>query len=131
MTAILPRSLRILVVDDEESVRVSLSLLLRLEGHLVDTASSAEEALATFRERRFDLVITDYSITGMDGPEFATAIKAHAQWCPVVMITAYAHTLPPTLPCVDAIVGKPFSSEELSNAIAKAMTTGSSVSCST
>lgn len=125
VSAPVPRSLRILVVDDEEAIRVSLRMLLASDGHVVDAVGSGEEALTMFRDGHFDLVITDYSITGMDGPEFAATIKGEDATCPVVMITAYAQALPPALPCVEAIVSKPFSSEELNDAITQAMKPGS------
>ena len=119
MTASALRQLRILVVDDEELICVSIKMVLKCDGHVVDTAGSGEEALLMFASGGFDLVITDYSMSGMKGTELAAAIKAGAAKCPVVMITAYAQMLPPTLPGVDHIVSKPFSRQDLRDAIAK------------
>ena len=93
-------------------------MLLRADGHHVETALSGEGALVKFDQGRFDLVLTDYSMSGMKGTEVAAAIKASAPDCPVVMITAYAQMLPSKLPWIDRIIGKPFSQEELRTAIA-------------
>jgi CheY-like chemotaxis protein len=112
-----PSPLRILVVDDEESVCMSIRMLLMMDGHLVETALSGEEALVKFAQAGFDLVLTDYSMSGMKGADLAVAIKASAGACPVLVISAYAQMLPKKLPFVDGILGKPFSREELRNAI--------------
>ena len=121
MTVPALRQLRILVVDDEELICASVKMVLNCDGHVVDTASSGEEALAMFATGGFDLVITDYAMAGMKGTELAAAIKSRAAECPVVMITAYAQMLPPTLPCVECIVSKPFSREDLRAAIASVL----------
>lgn len=118
MTTPALRQLRILVVDDEELICASIKMVLKCDGHVVDTAGSGEEALLMFASGGFDLVMTDYSMTGMKGTELAMAIKAGAATCPVVMITAYAQMLPSKLPCVDYIVSKPFSRQDLREAIA-------------
>jgi CheY-like chemotaxis protein len=117
MTQHSPRSLRILVVDDEELICISIRMLLKSDGHVVTIARSGEEALRIFKESLFDLVLTDYSMSGMKGTELAAAIKATAPSCPVVMITAYAQMLPAVLPSVDRIISKPFKREELRQAI--------------
>ena len=113
------RQLRILVVDDEEFIRAAIKLCLKSDGHSVEEASSGEEALTIFQQGPFDLVLTDQSMTGITGAELALAIKQQARSCPVVMVTAYALILPPTLPGVDVILAKPFEREELREAIRK------------
>jgi CheY-like chemotaxis protein len=119
MTAPALRRLRILVVDDEDLIRAAIKMMLQSDGHLVDTAASGEDALSIFASGMFDLVMTDYAMAGMKGTELAAAIKNRAAECPVVMITAYAEMLPPTLPHVDCIVSKPYSRESLREAIAR------------
>lgn len=96
---------------------MSIRMLLMMDGHLVETALSGEEALVKFEQARFDLVLTDYSMSGMKGVDLAVAVKASAGACPVVVISAYAQMLPKKLPFVDGILGKPFSREELRSAI--------------
>jgi len=114
-----PRALRILVVDDEQLIRLSIKMVLKDDGHSVEESSSGEEALAKFQADHFDLVFTDQSMAGMKGTDLAVAIKQHANACPVVMVTAYAQMLPSKLPGVDCIVSKPFKLAEIRDAIAR------------
>ena len=84
---------RILVVDDESLVCHTITILLKVDGHTVTTASSGEQALALFEPSKFDLVITDYAMPAMTGVELAAAIKSRAPGQPVVLLTAYADKL--------------------------------------
>jgi len=86
---------RILVVDDEPFVCDAVKMMLNFDGHVVQTASNAKEALAMFEEGKFDLVITDFAMPIMKGDELAAAIKARCPNQPVVMITAYAECCRP------------------------------------
>jgi CheY-like chemotaxis protein len=98
-------------------------MMLNFDGHTVETAHNAKEALAMFEEGKFDLVITDFAMPAMKGDELAAAIKARAPKQPVVMITAYAEMLQSSgnpLKGVDFIISKPFLLENLREAIAKA-----------
>ena len=113
---------RILVVDDEPFVCDTVKLLLAFDGHQVDTALSAKEALTKFAPGKFDVVITDYSMPEMKGDELGARIKALAPNQPVVLITAYAEMLRDAetpLIGVDCMVSKPFMLEHLREAIAK------------
>lgn len=119
---IVPRN--ILVVDDEEYVCDALKMLLTLDGHEVATANSGLEALDIFSQRRFDVVITDYSMPAMKGDELAAAIKLRNPAQPIVMITAYVEVLTGTktpLNGIDVLVSKPFRLEQLREAIAKVL----------
>src|ERR1044071_7480190 len=80
---------RILVVDDEPFVCDAVKMMLDFDGHVVDTAGSAKDALAMFEKDKFDLVITDFAMPEMKGDELAAAIKAKSPGQPGVMITAY------------------------------------------
>ena len=116
---------RILVVDDEPFVVDAVKMMLKHDGHMIETANSAEEALTLFEKGNFDLVITDYAMPGMKGDELAAAIKARAPNHPVLMITAYAELVESSgtpLPGVDCVISKPFLMENLRAAIAKAFT---------
>jgi CheY-like chemotaxis protein len=110
---------RILVVDDEPFVCDALKMLLEFDGHQVEAAHSAPEALSVFGAGKFDLVITDYSMPNMKGDELATAIKARVPGQPVVMVTAYAEMLKLPLEGVDFVISKPFPLESLRDAILK------------
>ncbi len=113
---------RILVVDDEPFVCDAVKMMLSFDGHIVETASNGQEALALFDKGKFDVVITDFAMPNMKGDELAAAIKARAPKQPVVMITAYAEMLQSSgnpLKGVDFIISKPFLLENLRQAIAK------------
>jgi CheY-like chemotaxis protein len=113
---------RILVVDDEPFVCDAVKMMLAFDGHSVETASSAKDALAIFEKSKFDLVITDFAMPAMKGDELALAIKARNPGQPVVMITAYAEMLQSSgnpLPGVDFIISKPFLLENLREAISR------------
>jgi CheY-like chemotaxis protein len=64
---------RILVVDDEPFVCDAVKMMLAFDGHSVETASSAKDALALFEKSKFDLVITDFAMPAMKGDELALA----------------------------------------------------------
>ena len=80
---------KILVVDDDDSIRdVVLKMLCRL-GFKVSSADSAESGLALFLKNKFDLVITDYSMSGMDGIHLAYYIKEKSPSTQVILMTGH------------------------------------------
>ena len=112
---------RILVVDDEPAVGDAIKMMLKFDGHAVQTASGSKEALSLLEQGKFDLIITDYSMPGMKGDELAAVIKQRLPHQPIIMITAYAEMLKSSsnpLPGVDFIISKPFSLADLREAIA-------------
>ena len=84
----MPRN--ILVVDDEESMRSVLSILLRKEGNDVTSCEDGAEAIAALHNSRFDMVITDLKMPGVSGIEVLRSAKSVNPAVPVVMITAFA-----------------------------------------
>lgn len=81
---------RILVVDDEESMRQYLSILLEKEKYTVDVASSGAEALSLMEQDPYDVVLTDIQMPRMDGIQLLKGIKAIDPETPVIILTAYA-----------------------------------------
>ena len=79
---------RVLVVDDDPSVRSVLKRGLAYESFAVDVAGSGEEALAIARERYPDLVILDVMMPGLDGLEVLKRLRAADEHLPVLMLTA-------------------------------------------
>ncbi len=113
---------RILVVDDEPLVCDAVKMMLDFDGHTVETAGSAKDALARMEKARFDVVITDFEMPVMKGDELAAVIKAKDPKQPVIMITAYAEMLEAAghpLTGVDCMISKPFLLENLREAIVK------------
>ena len=80
---------RILVVDDEENIRLLYQEELKEEGYEVETAASGAEALGKIRARRPDLVTVDIKMPGMDGLELLAKIRESEMELPVVICTAY------------------------------------------
>lgn len=81
---------KILVVDDELSMRQFLEIFLKREGHEVVCAEDGEEALNIFQGKAFDLVISDIKMAKLDGLGLLQKIKERDPLLPVIMITAYA-----------------------------------------
>ncbi len=111
------RRKRVLLVEDEEAVRLAFRMLLEIDEHVVAEASSGSEALKVFATSCFDLVITDFEMPGMKGNELAVRIKELAPKQPILMITAYDRS-PGVANPVDAILSKPLTLEELRGGMA-------------
>lgn len=107
---------RILLVDDEQDLRETLADLLSGAGYRVTAADSGTAALTAARADRFDLLLTDLRMPGMDGAETVTAIKAIDPAIRVIVATGYSSE-EVTADCyrrgADDIVAKPFDIEEL------------------
>jgi two-component system response regulator PilR (NtrC family) len=115
---------RILVVDDERSMRDLLSITLRQAGYDVTLADGGETAIEALRSEAFDLVITDLRMRKVDGLAVLRAAKEHSPHTVVLVVTAYASTET----AVDAMklgaydyITKPFKLEEIRLIIEKAL----------
>ena len=69
------RGKRILLVDDQPSIREALRMILKFDGHSVTEANDGAEALDLFTKGQFDLVATDFEMPVMKGNELAVRIK--------------------------------------------------------
>jgi CheY-like chemotaxis protein len=115
-----PLGKRILLVEDERSVRDTLRQLLRLDDHTVVEANNGAEALGLFTQNQFDVVLTDYIMPFLNGTELASRIKKLAPNQPIVMITA--HSIKPSRHnSVDAVLRKPFDHEQLRSALTEVL----------
>lgn len=81
---------RVLVVDDEASIRELLSKTLALAEYEVDTASDASVALERVRVADYDLMIADLKMPGMDGLTLVREVKRLRTELPVIIITGYS-----------------------------------------
>jgi len=81
----------ILLVDDDAEVLKALTKVLEKEGYEVGAYTDARAAISFINEtkKRFDLVVTDVSMPGMNGTAFLTAVKAAFPQTPVIIITAF------------------------------------------
>jgi two-component system response regulator HydG len=82
--------LRILVVDDQSSVRELLKAVLEEDGHEVETAPDGETAIAMLRSSFHDLVVMDIRMPGIDGVQALEQMKSASRETAVIMMTAYA-----------------------------------------
>src|ERR1700720_4309888 len=82
--------MRLLVVDDDPSVREALALVLDLNGFEVTTAIDGREAIRTLAIESTDAVILDVLMPGLDGLEVCRRIRAVGNRTPVLMLTARA-----------------------------------------
>ncbi len=80
----------ILVVDDEENVRVTTAAILEQEGYTVETASDGREALEKVARGNYDLVLTDLRMEDMDGSTLLTELHARYPHIVTVVLTGYA-----------------------------------------
>lgn len=79
----------ILIIDDEESIRMSLQGILEDEGHTVEGAENGEQGLAMLDSERPDIVFLDIWMPGMDGLETLERIKGIKNDIPVIMISGH------------------------------------------
>lgn len=115
---------KILIVDDEKSMRDFLKIMLVKEGYDVKVFSRGEAAVKYFKDNAIDLVISDIKMPGMDGVELLKELKALNEDIPVLMITAYASVDT----AIDAMKSgaydyftKPFNNEEIKININRAL----------
>jgi len=81
---------KIMVIDDESIVGKMTKAVLEQEGYYVECFVNAAPALDRLKKEKFDLVITDFKMKGIDGMEVLKTIKADSPETKVIMITAFA-----------------------------------------
>ncbi len=115
---------KILVIDDDTSLRRVLEYNLQEEGYEVQAASSGEEGLYLFGQSRPDLVITDMKMSGMDGLMVLKSVKELAPESLVIIITAFG-TVDVAVEAMKSgaydYITKPFNRDELRLTVKKAL----------
>jgi two-component system response regulator PilR (NtrC family) len=116
--------IRVLVVDDEQSMRDLLAIMLRQAGYEVSVADGGETAIEALKAESFDLILTDLRMRKVDGMAVLKAAKEHSPRTVVLVVTAYASTET----AVEAMklgaydyVTKPFKLDELKVTVANAL----------
>jgi DNA-binding NtrC family response regulator len=107
---------RILVVDDEPSIRHLLQQALADEQYDVETAGTALEALGRLELSPFDLAIVDLLLPGLNGLDLAEAIRMLDPGTPVILMTAYGTTAFESMavhPAISHYLHKPFALDRL------------------
>jgi len=112
----------ILVVDDERQVRRFMAESLRTQGFAVTDVSSGEAGLAALREGRFDLLVADFAMPGMNGAELARQARTLQPDLRVLIVSGYANSA-----ALEEVLGearmlrKPFAIAELMEAVTRAL----------
>jgi DNA-binding response OmpR family regulator len=104
----------ILLVDDNDDIRMPTKWFLNNFGYAVDSVRSAEEALALFNPNVHDLIITDNSMPGMTGSEMAHIVKMRS---PRTFVVMYSGGPPEDRACLDSVVHRPAHLIELKEAV--------------
>ena len=116
------RTLRCLVVDDEESVRSMLADVIESAGHQVTMVNGGAEAIERFRAESFDVVLTDLAMPRVSGWQVASAVKQIAPRVPVFLVTGFGVELTPEerrAHGVDLVLVKPLQIQEILDALAE------------
>jgi len=114
---------RVLVVDDEENIRLVLRTLLKKQGYEVEVADSGESALAALDAFDPDVILTDVRMPRMDGLDLLGTLKAKQHPATVIVMSAYGN-VDLAIEAMKAgaydYVGKPFKPDEIVLALRKA-----------
>jgi PAS domain S-box-containing protein len=115
------QNLTILVVDDDALVSMNTADMLVDLGHCVSEASSGTDALQKLRSNgKFDVVVTDYAMPGMNGLDLAIEIRRTNPALPIILATGYAD-LPHDAPLEFPRLGKPYTQEQLARTLESAV----------
>ena len=109
----------ILVVDDNDVCRIVVSKMLSRLGYEVSSADSGENGLSIFLKRKFDIVLSDYEMPGMDGVALACSVKKSSPRTRVVIMTGAGKetVFSRKSTAVDKVISKPFTLAEIDETI--------------
>jgi DNA-binding response OmpR family regulator len=115
---------RVLIVDDEPNIVLSLEFLLRQQGYEVSVARDGEEALAAAEKWRPDLVVLDVMLPGLDGFEVCRRLRERPEnaGLKILLLTARGREVERVRGMeegADAYVRKPFSTRQLMKTVAE------------
>jgi len=116
------KNMKILLVDDDEWIRDSLSLFFEAEGCNLRAFETAEEGMEAIKQQAYDIVISDYKLPGMDGLEFLRRVKEKQPNAFEILITAYANREiceEAKMVGVRDIIPKPFTSEDVETSLTR------------
>jgi CheY-like chemotaxis protein len=121
---------RILVIDDEEVIRLAVGAALRRYGHDVSAAVDGEEGVNLFQRQTFDLVITDVNMPRLNGPEVIKAVRSLRPAIPIIIIGG-GGSIPPVgseqfaqQVGADRVLLKPFAMQQLIAVVSELLNLG-------
>ena len=115
---------RLLLVEDDESIRAMLAEYLVTRGFSVTLAADGAEALSELARSRFDVLLSDVRMPRVDGVQLVESIAARGGWPPVVLMTGYSadESLEQALAWgARECIAKPFRLEEVEQALRRAV----------
>jgi DNA-binding NtrC family response regulator len=110
---------KILIIDDNNDLRMVVTKMLSRLGYEVSSADSGENGLGLFFKDKFDIVLSDYEMPGMDGVAFACSVKKSSPRTPVVIMTGAGKdtVYSRKSTAVDKVISKPFTLTEIDETI--------------
>jgi len=116
--------MNLLVVDDDDALRIVVTDLLLKEGYKITTASGGREAIDLLNKNRFDLVLLDIIMPDVDGFSVLKLIKAEHPKVKVIMLTAYSElkmAVESKKLGADDFIAKPYMREDLLKSVQLAL----------
>ena len=107
---------RILIIDDDENIRETLSLVLKNEGFIVDTANDGEEAISKSFDNFYNLAIIDWRLPDIEGTKLLSELKQTTPRMRKIMLTGFPsidNAIDAVNNYADAFLVKPVKFEEL------------------
>jgi CheY-like chemotaxis protein len=110
---------KILIVDDNNDLRMVVAKMLSWLGYEVSSADSGENGLGLFCQDQFDIVLSDYEMPGMDGVALASSVKKTSPQTPVVIMTGAGRetVFSRKSSAVDEVISKPFTLAQIDETI--------------
>lgn len=115
---------RVLIIDDEKNIRLTLSQCLETVGYEVDTAISGDHGLTKYSENKYDIILLDMKMPGIDGMEVLRRLKSQDPLQNVIMITAHG-TIETAVEAMKLgaidYIRKPFTPEEIRSIVKRVL----------
>ena len=116
------REMNMLLIDDDEWIRDSLSIYFEAEGCHIKALETAEEGLEALKKHSYDIIIVDYRLPGMDGLDFLNRIKEFYPDAKKILITAYGNKalVSEALQLgIHDFIEKPFTTQSIERSLSK------------
>ena len=123
------KEMRILLIDDDEWIRDSLTLFFESEGCYLLALETAEEGIDALKKQAYDIIIADYRLPGMDGLEFFRQIEKSHPDVMKILITAYRSeevVSEGDRMGIHDFINKPFSSKTIEDSLSRLIETRAS-----
>jgi len=117
-----PKAKKILLVDDDEWIRDSLTLYFGTEGCHILAVETAEEGLELLKQEDWDIILTDYKLPGIDGLTFSKKIQEIRPYAIKILITAYKSkelVSKAVSAGIQDLIDKPFTTKTIEDSLAR------------